>query len=209
MVCKFSKVCSYNTSEAVNYTDDLVRDGLNTGLGDSDIHPDVLGQNDQDMTLEYTIKIVEAKEADKRSQVTLQNPCAATVSSYTQLDRDQHVVKRRNCGKPGHGDGRDTQSRKEKCEVWNKICSKCNKINHLANVCGSKPKKSCQYTTNNVDESNTVFHKMWNFWVVCTVTSNKTGQRAFVLDHHIFDDSNGWIKNAGDLSHRPLSNQRL
>ena len=29
--------------------------------------------------------------------------------------------------------------------------------------------------------------------VACTVTSHKTDQRAVVLDHHSFDDRNGWI----------------
>ena len=75
------------------------RDALFRGLGDSDIQQDVLGHNDQDMTLEDTIKSIEAKEAGKRSQATLQNPSAATVSSYKLADREQRVVKCRNCGK--------------------------------------------------------------------------------------------------------------
>ena len=112
-ICKFSKNSSHNPFEPVDYTDDMVRDALIRGLGDSDIQQDVLGHNDQDMTLEDTIKFIEAKEAGKRSQATLQNPSAATVSSYKQTEKDQHVVKCRNCGKPGHGDGRDTQARKE------------------------------------------------------------------------------------------------
>ena len=62
-VCKFSKNCSHNPFEAVNYTDDIVRDALIRELGDSDIQQDVLGHNDQDMTLEDTIKFIEAKEA--------------------------------------------------------------------------------------------------------------------------------------------------
>ena len=81
-ICKFSKNCSHNPFEAVNYTDDMVRDALIRGLGDIDIQQDVLGHNDQDMTLEDLIKFIEAKEAGKLSQATLQNPSAATVSSY-------------------------------------------------------------------------------------------------------------------------------
>ena len=49
-VWKFSKNCTHNPFEAVNYTDDIFRDALIRGLGDSDIQPDVLGHNDQDMT---------------------------------------------------------------------------------------------------------------------------------------------------------------
>ena len=158
------------------------------GLGDSDIQQDVLGYNDRDMTLEDTIKFIEAKEAGKRSQATLQNPSAATVSSYKQTDKEQHVVKCRNGGKPGHGDGRDTQARKEKCKAWDKICSKCDKKNHFTNFCRSKPKRIGGNTTKDVDECNTVFHKMCNISVACTVISHKSGQQAVVLD-----DGNGWI----------------
>ena len=118
--CKFSKNCSHDPFEAVNYID-MVRDALIRGLDDSDIQQDVLGHNDQDMTPEDTIKLIEAKEAGKRSQATLKNPSAATVSSYKQADQEHHVVKCRICGKPGHGDGRDTQARKEKCNAWEKI----------------------------------------------------------------------------------------
>ena len=192
-ICKFSKKCSHSPFEAVKYTDDMVRDALIRGLGDSDIQQDVLGHNDQDMTLEDSIKFIEAKEAGKRSQATLQNPSAATVSSYKQTDKDQHVVKCRNFGKPGHDDGRDTPARKKKCKAWDKICSKCDKKNHFANVCRSKPKRIGGNTTKDVDEPNTVFHKMCNISVACTVISHVTGQQAVVLDHHIFDDRNSWF----------------
>ena len=129
------------------------------------------------MTLEDTIKFIDAKEAGKRSQGTLQNPSAATVSSYEQTDKDQHIVKCWNCGKPGRGDGRDTQARKEKCKAWDKICSKRDKRNHFTNVCRSKPKRIGGNTTKDVDESNTVIHKMCNISVACTVISHKPVNR--------------------------------
>ena len=152
-VYKFSRNCSHNPFETVNYTDDMVRDALIRGLGDSDIQQDVLGHNNQDMTLKDTIEVIEAKEVGKQSQATLQNPSAATVSAYKQADQKQHVVKCRNCGKPGHGDGRDIQALKEKCKAWDKICSKCDKKNYFANVCRSKLKRNGGNTTKDVNES--------------------------------------------------------
>ena len=92
-ICKFYKNCSHDPAQAVNYTDDMVWHALIKGLGDSDIQQDVLGHNDQDMNLEDTIKFIEAKEAGKRSQATLQNPGAAALSSYKQTDKDQHTAK--------------------------------------------------------------------------------------------------------------------
>ena len=192
-VCKFSKKCSHNPAEAVNYTDDMVRDALIRGLSDSDIQQDVLGHNDQDMTLEDTIKFIEAKEAGKRSQATLQNPSAATLSSYKQTDKDQHLIKCRNCGKTGHGDGRDVQERKEKCKAWDKTCSKCDKKHHFANVCRSKTKTPSENKRKDADESSTVYHKMCNISATCAISTGKKGQRMVVLDHHIFDDIKGWI----------------
>ena len=190
--------------EAVNYTDDMVRGALIRGFGDIEIQQDALGRNDQDMTLEDTIKFIEAKEAGKRSQAPLQNPSAAEVTSYKQTDKDQHVVKCRTCGKLGHGDGRDTQARKEKCKTWDKHCSKCDKKNHFANVCRSKPKRISEYTTNDVDDSNNVFHKMCmcNISVACTVTSHKTGRQKHLVDKSVFATTDS-------LSHCPRSHKRL
>ena len=45
MVCKFSKNCSRNPFDAVNYTNDMIRDALSKGHGDSNIQQDVLGHN--------------------------------------------------------------------------------------------------------------------------------------------------------------------
>ena len=64
-ICKFHKNCSHDPVQAVNCTDDMVRDALVKGLGDSDIQQDVLGHNNQDMDLEETIKFIKAKEAGK------------------------------------------------------------------------------------------------------------------------------------------------
>ena len=61
-VCKFSKICSHNPFEAVNYTDDKVCDGLIRGLGDSNIQQEVLGHNDLAMTLEDTIKFTRPRK---------------------------------------------------------------------------------------------------------------------------------------------------
>ena len=102
----------------------MVRDALIKRFGNSDVQQIVLGHNDQDMTLEDTITFIEANEAGKRSQASLQNPNAATASSYKQADKDQHVVKCRNCVKRGHGDGLDRHARREKCKAWDKNCSR-------------------------------------------------------------------------------------
>ena len=84
-ICKFSKNCSHNPFEAVNYTEEMVRDALNRGLGDSNIQQDVLGHNDQDMTLEDTIKFIEAKEAGKRYHKQLSR--TRVLRQYPRINR--------------------------------------------------------------------------------------------------------------------------
>lgn len=65
-VCKFTTACpSCNT--AVNYTDNILRDILIKGLADNEIQLDLLGDKNQDMSLEEVFQFVEAKEAGKRS----------------------------------------------------------------------------------------------------------------------------------------------
>ena len=65
-VCKFTTACpSCNT--AVNYSDNILRDILIKGLADNEIQLDLLGDKNQDMSLEEVFQFVEAKEARKRS----------------------------------------------------------------------------------------------------------------------------------------------
>ena len=54
-------------NENVNYTDAILRDILTRGIADHEIQLDLLGDANQNMTLEETFKFVEAKEAGKRS----------------------------------------------------------------------------------------------------------------------------------------------
>ena len=45
----------------------MIEDVLCRGLEDSDIQVDLLGDRNQEMTMEQVIKFIEAKEAGKRS----------------------------------------------------------------------------------------------------------------------------------------------
>ena len=62
-ICKYIAKCA--CGEEVNFTDQMVRDTLIRGLEDPEIRQDLLGQENQDMTLEEVLKLVEAKESGK------------------------------------------------------------------------------------------------------------------------------------------------
>ena len=67
-VCKFTVRCSCDNGMDVSFADQMVRDVLIRGLSDLDIQQEVLGNENQDLDLEHTISLIEAKEAGRRSQ---------------------------------------------------------------------------------------------------------------------------------------------
>ena len=58
-VCKFLVTCPGCAIE-VNYTENVLRDVLTRGLADSEIQLDLLGERNQDMTLEEVFQFIEA-----------------------------------------------------------------------------------------------------------------------------------------------------
>lgn len=94
----------------VNYTQNVLHDVLIRGLADSKIQLDLLGDKNQDMSLETVLQFVEAKEAGKRLAGHLQQSqrLDAACSQYrcTKQDeiKDQSKPGSCNyCGKHGHG----------------------------------------------------------------------------------------------------------
>ena len=92
-VCNFTKtkICPCHREVVLDYSEDIVRDALIRGLVDEDIKLDILGQCNQQMTLDETLKLSEAKEAGKRSAHSLISPdnsaSSNATSSYKQRER--------------------------------------------------------------------------------------------------------------------------
>ena len=88
-VCKFTQKCP-NCDTMVNYTEAMVKDVLSRGLEDNEIQMDLLGDKNQDMSLEEVLGFIEAKEAGKRSASRLLLPQATDAvagSSYRRQKR--------------------------------------------------------------------------------------------------------------------------
>ena len=62
----------------------MIRDTLIIGLADDAIHLDVLGQADQDMSIDNAIRFIEAKESGKRAagRVNFLPPMSTPASIY-------------------------------------------------------------------------------------------------------------------------------
>ena len=89
-VCKFVQQCT-NCQANVDYTEAILRDVLCRGLEDPEIQLELLGDKNQDMTLEQILRFIEAKDAGKRSATRLFLPHltnAIAGSTYKRQKRD-------------------------------------------------------------------------------------------------------------------------
>ena len=69
-ICNYSKKSLVCNSDVI-YTEHILRDVFTRGLDDHEIQLELLGNPNQDMTLEEVFKFVEMKEAGKHSAFTL------------------------------------------------------------------------------------------------------------------------------------------
>ena len=183
-VCKFTQECT-GCAASVNYTDAILRDVLYRGIADSEIQMDLLGDANQEMSLEQTLRFVEAKEAGKRSASRLLLPQAADSMAGSTYKRQKRPAARgpppkeeacTYCGTRGHGKRAPTRIRRTECPAFNTRCSHCDREHHFEKVCRSR------HGTNVAESESAVFDN------VCDITSTNN-TKGVTLNHHIFDQS--------------------
>ena len=195
-VCRYTQQCR-NCEATVDYTKAIVRDVLCQGLADSEIQLDLLGDKNQDMTLEQTLRFIEAKEAGKRSAVQLLLPHtvgAAVGSTYKRQKRgnvDGPPLKEQDtcsyCGKRGHGRNASFRVRQRDCPAYGTTCGHCNKDHHFECVCRGKSRTK-------VDKVSE--HESAIFDALCELTTQHNDERT-PLDHYVYDQHSGqWIKRS-------------
>ena len=146
--CQFQIKCKCTPSTNVDYGDTMVRDALVHGLADEEIRLDLLSQADETISLEDTVKFIEAKESGKRSAGRLaadggtSTTIAASSSAYRRNQRatlrgqkqdTSHEGPCTHCGKTGHGGRRE--ERIKQCPAYGHKCTKCDKRHHFEDVC--------------------------------------------------------------------------
>ena len=139
-VCKYSIDCP-NCEHKVDYTEPILRDVIIRGIEDSDIQLDLLGQTNQDMTLDEVLHFIEARESGKRSATKLlqQHENNGIRSTYRKGRATDPIICT-YCGRKGHGSKSTAKQRKTTCPAFNHICAHCNRPHHFENVCRSKDK---------------------------------------------------------------------
>ena len=156
---------------------------------------DLLGDKNQDMTLEQVLTFVEAKEAGKRSAARLllpQSTDAMTSSSYRKQKKPSPLAtppKNQEactyCGTKGHGKNSPTRVRRTECPAFGTTCTHCGKDHHFEKVCRDKNRTRSTDHEDNISDT------------LCGLTSTDT-TGSITLDHHIFDPSTDkWHRTGG------------
>jgi hypothetical protein len=95
----------------VDYTEHIIRNVVTRGLADHDIQLDLLGDKNQNMTLEDVFQFIEAKEAGKRSAGRLLEVQTTNAALSQCRQTKQEAMKNRQpdkgnkchyCGQYGH-----------------------------------------------------------------------------------------------------------
>ena len=218
-VCQYtkSKKCTCELEVTIDYSSEMVRDALVRGLEDEDIRLDIMGQSQQDMTLDETLQLIEAKESGKRSVSRLHtNPTATAnaASAYKKSSNDQRSQRSKqsysdksssqlcsHCGLQGHGDGRNRIERSKRCPAYNTTCSKCNIRHHYDTVCRrthSRQIRSPQPSTT----QDAVFQQQGDemgFFDEGAIFDQICATNNITLDHHIYDElCKTWLRQKSD-----------
>ena len=185
-VCKFTQQCP-SCETSVDYTEAMVKDVLCRGLEDGEIQMDLLGDKNQDMTLEQVLRFVEAKEAGKRSASRLLLPQATDAVVGSSYKKQKKIPPRGTpskdqdtctyCGTRGHGRNPPTRVRRKECPAFGTKCNYCSKDHHFEKMCrGKLGMKSANSTEHEDAISN----------MLCEVVSTNDTKRTS-LAHHVFD----------------------
>ena len=186
-VCRFVKVCT-GCGADVNFSEENVADVLCRGLADPEIQQDLLGDANQNRTVEQTLKFVEANEAGKRSVARLATPLnVGAVGSTYKRQKTAMPGEREElctyCGGKGHGRYAPTRIRRTECPAFGKTCSKCGKDHHTAKVCRSERSERTR--------ADTLSEGAWVS--MCNLTSLDSHVRG-TLDHHVYHEpSHKWV----------------
>ena len=144
--CNFTQKCE--CEREVSYADSVIRFKLIAGLYDTEIKEDILSA--EDISLDETVKAIEAKESGKLARKTVGVVHDSAPSRVRFVEQDQPTCG--HCNRTGHS---SSQADREKfCPAYNKNCSICDKKGHFRVACRSKSKQPRKKAVNQVFKGN-------------------------------------------------------
>lgn len=227
-VCRFIKKCPCAQPQDVDYSDEMIRDCLIRNIQDEDIKLDVLGQVNQDISLDDALQLIEAKESGKRSASRLhEGPVVASAamnSTYRRQQNNQHQrpttsynqqqrpnnnyqQTRSNTHSPQErcthcgqtGHGSTLKERMKKCSAYNKQCRKCGIHHHLQSVCQSR--RYSQSSQQDAIQQNDSLDSLMVYNTLCSATTDNLPNScsSLTLEHHIYENMcKTWTKRISD-----------
>ena len=175
-------------------------DVVTRNISDSEVQLDLLGDSNQNMTLEEVLKFIEAKEAGKRSASRLlhtQNVDAAR-SSYRKDKSSAFKSKPEHsndhciyCGRQGHGKRSLPRVRQRQCPAYGHRCKHCSREHHFLQMCRSRDTTS--NCTTSEEHEDTVFNTLCSATLVHSI-----GNRCSIsLDHHLYNNiCDQWLQRS-------------
>ena len=218
-ICKFTMKCPSCKTD-VNYTDAILRDVLTRGIADPDIQLDLLSDQNQNMTLEKVLQLIEAKESGKRSasQLLDTHGVEAARSSYRREKKNPLPAQQDDrcgyCGKSGHGRSAPPSVRRKLCPAFQHTCTHCGKLSHFDDLCRGKDRskhtRSAKTPTKHRtadDCEGAVFDTLCptlpqdtdvsTGGSLCTIRASNqhSARQGLSLDHHIYDNlCDRWVR---------------
>ena len=149
--------CQCGIESNVNYADEMVSNVLVSGLADIQIQRELLSDANQEMPLDQIVNLIEAKEVGNRSISHVTNTIKNYAVRSTYKSDVNKAIKHRYqaskgentnainktwhcgwCGKQGHGNYRDQETRRRSCPAFNHRCKNCDRMGHYESQCKDK-----------------------------------------------------------------------
>lgn len=145
-LCGMTLECT--SCQTVNsFRDKVVLQVMLHGMRDNEIRSKVMSRNTTGdlIGLHKTVDFIEAEEAGSQEASDIHEHSQVNAirrSTYQKLRSEEQKKQCGYCGGSKHGATNSSAERQKSCRAWGKTCQKCQKTNHLASVCRSKPTKN-------------------------------------------------------------------
>ena len=144
------------------------------------IQQEILGNENQDLDLESAIKIIEAKEAGRRSQASFIAEGAHAVSQHKKSKNNMASIDRTAVCEKCHQQFTRPLGYRGKVRP-HKMCKQCFKLQE--NLASKSTTGSASEESGNLVD------------MICPVAvTGPMKQKPIVLSHHVFSDDKGWLQ---------------
>lgn len=200
-VCSFTKTCTASLcSQQIDFSDEIVKYVVISGIADEEIKKDVLGHADLDTrSLNDTITLIENKEMAVRAMSSGASSGDSNMAIHQQGADLKHPTGHYTCK-----DGDQTLQMKTNCRMCNKVMMKFKlrrgqpkEFTHCIN-CWKKIHTTPSGNSNSKNTSNNgaifdVLGAISDPLPALKLIPKKKLRHPVTLQHHIFDGTYGWM----------------